>query len=461
LKANVEDASSFRNAPWMSRPGEASSAPVIPVSTLVGSARRLLEREIGLNWVSGEISNVTHAASGHVYFKLKDAGAQVQCVLYRAKARFLAFPLRNGLAVEVRAVASLYEPRGEFQLCVETMRHAGVGALYERFLRVKSKLAAAGWFDDGRKRALPAFPRAVGIVTSPRGAALHDIVTTLARRWPALRIVVYPAAVQGEGAAAGLAHAIRVANGRAEVDLLIVARGGGSLEDLWAFNEEIVADAIHDSALPVVSGVGHETDFTICDFVADVRAPTPTAAAMLVAPDGAALARSVAALAARWRREGARALDARAQRVDGASRRLVHPAAKLARQARDAGALSRRLARALGHQVASLASRTDRCAERLRRRARQPMAQRTRVVQSQQALVRCARAAIERRARSLAALAQNLAHLNPTAVLERGYAIVADADGRIVADSAQVDVGDDVTLTFARGGAAAKLTSKR
>ena len=436
------------------------SAPVIPVSALVGSARRLLERELGLCWVAGEISNFTRAASGHCYFKLKDAQCQVQCVMYRAKAQFVDFELRNGIAVEVRAIASLYEPRGEFQLCVEVVRHAGLGALFERFVRVKAKLAAAGWFDEARKRPLPPFARAVGIVTSPRGAALHDLTTTLARRWPALRVIVYPVAVQGPEAAAQIAHAIRAANARAEVDVLIVARGGGSLEDLWAFNEEIVAHAIHASKLPVVSGVGHETDFTICDFVADVRAPTPTAAAALVAPERAALARSLAALGARIRRESARAIDLRAQRIDAASRRLVHPAARLAKQARDARALALRLARAWRHQLSSLVASTAGCNERLRRRLRQPLAQQARLIEAERALVRNGRDAIARRAHAMQALEQNLAHLNPAAVLDRGYAIVADARDRIVADSAQVGVGEDIAITFARGRAGAKITRK-
>ncbi len=441
-------------------PAFASPSAVVSVSALVGSARRVLERELGLCWVAGEISNFMRAASGHCYFNLKDASAQVRCVIFRAKAQFVDFPLRNGLAVEVRAIASLYEPRGEFQLCVEVVRHAGLGALYERFLRLKTKLAAAGWFDDARKRALPAFPRAVGIVTSPRGAALQDLLTTLARRSPSLPVVIYPTAVQGEGAAAQIAQALRVANARAEVDVLIVARGGGSLEDLWAFNDEAVAQAIHASALPVVSGVGHETDFTICDFVADARAPTPTAAATLVSPDNATLARSVQALAARWRREGARALDTRMQRIDGVSRRLVHPAAKLAQQARDARALGTRLARALRHQVAGLAANANACAERLRRQLRQPSPQQVRLVRARDVLADNARRALDAHERALAALAQNLAHLNPQAVLERGYAIVAAADGRIVQDSAQVGVGDDVALTFARGRAGAKITKK-
>src|SRR5213595_3280662 len=258
-----------------------SPPPVVPVSLLVSTARVLLERQLGLAWVAGEISDCKRAASGHVYFKLKDAAAQAQCVFFRSKTLGLPFQLKNGLAVEVRATPSIYEARGEFQLNVETIRLAGMGALYERFVKVKERLETAGWFSEARKRRPPDHPRAIGIVTSPRAAALSDVLTTLCRRSPASRIVVYPASVQGDAAAADIAGAIALANRRREVDVLIVCRGGGSFEDLWPFNEEIVARAVLESALPIISGVGHETDFTICDFVADVRAPTPTAAASL------------------------------------------------------------------------------------------------------------------------------------------------------------------------------------
>ncbi|NDP42959.1 MAG: exodeoxyribonuclease VII large subunit, partial [Aromatoleum sp.] len=257
---------------------------VLPVGLLVSSARLLLEKHLGLVWVAGEISTFTRAASGHCYFNLKDTQAQVRCVFFRHKAQFADFALKDGLSVEVRATASIYEARGEFQLNVESIRLAGVGVLYERFARLKARLEAAGWFAAERKRSLPAFPRAVGIITSPRAAALRDVLTTLRVRWPSLSIVLYPSAVQGAGAPAEIAQAIRTANARAEVDVLLLCRGGGSIEDLWAFNEEAVAQAVYESALPIVSGVGHETDFTICDFVADVRAPTPTAAAARVAP---------------------------------------------------------------------------------------------------------------------------------------------------------------------------------
>ena len=439
-------------------PAPPREAAVLPVSLLVSSARLLLERHLGLVWVSGEISNFTRAASGHCYFNLKDAQAQVRCVFFRHKAQFVDFALKDGLSVEVRAIASIYEARGEFQLNVETVRLAGLGVLYERFAQLKARLEAAGWFAEARKRPLPAYPRAVGVVTSTRAAALRDILTTLRRRWPALPVVVYPTAVQGTGAAAEIAQAIATANARAEVDVLIVARGGGSIEDLWAYNEEVVAQAVHASRLPVVSGVGHETDFTICDFVADVRAPTPTAAAALVAPDRAEASRHVESLAGRWRRAGDRALEARMQRLDGLARRLVHPAARLAQQRRDVELLAGRLVRAFRHRLAGAATDTQALARGLARQLHAPLPEAQRLASARDAWRRAGAVRVEQAAIRVAALERSLGHLNPQAVLERGYAIVARSDGAIVHEAAQVAPGDDVDLTFARGTAGATVT---
>jgi len=252
---------------------------VLRVSELNLAIKRLLESEIPLIWVRGEISNLVKAASGHFYFSLKDDQAQVRCVMFRHKSQLLGAPIANGQQVEVLAVATLYEQRGDFQLTVEQLRPAGLGVLYERFAQLKLKLENEGLFDADRKRALPRFPRRIGIVTSPQAAALRDVLTTLKQRLPSVPVVLYPTTVQGAGSAEQIALAIRAANHRAECDVLIVCRGGGSIEDMWSFNEEIVARAIAASDIPTVSGVGHETDFTIADFVADERAPTPTAAA--------------------------------------------------------------------------------------------------------------------------------------------------------------------------------------
>lgn len=438
----------------------AQGAPVLAVSALVTLARQALERHLDVVWVSGEVSNLFRASSGHVYFTLKDATAQVKCVLWRTKAQLLSFALKDGLAVEVRAQATLYETRGEFQLNVDAVRQAGVGLLYERFIALKAKLERAGWLAAERKRPLPRFPRSVGVVTSPRGAALRDVLTTFARRWPRLRVIVYPCAVQGDGAAAEVAHALRTANARREVDVLIVCRGGGSLEDLWAFNDESVARAVFESALPVVSGVGHETDFTICDFVADARAPTPTAAATLVAPDCGEYRHRAGQLARRGQRALAHVLANGSQRLDLASRRLIHPAARLAAQRERCGELARRLARAMAQQAAERDRALAVLRARIARELRAPLPAAARIAEARDALVVAAARTVEACAARIAALAQSLVHLNPEAVLARGYAIVADAAGRIVTDAAQLAPGDEIAIALARGKARAAITGR-
>ncbi len=381
-------------------------------------------------------------------------------MFFRQKAQFAGFALKDGLAVEVRATASIYEARGEFQLNVETVRLAGIGALYEKFERLKARLAAAGWFGAERKRPLPAFPRAIGIVTSVRAAALRDILTTLRRRWPAVPLILYPTAVQGDGAAVEIASAIATAGAAGDVDVLIVARGGGSIEDLWSFNEEIVARAVFESAIPIVSGVGHETDFTICDFIADVRAPTPTGAATLVVPDRRAVLADVGAIGERWRRTARHAMEARQQRLDGLARRLVHPAARLAQQGRDAAALAVRLDRAYRSRIGAATHAMREQGARLTWLLRRPLPHAARLAPMRGAMLRAASLTLERGRSRTAALEQSLAHLSPQAVLQRGYAIVTNTDGAIVHDAATVQVGEDVALTFARGGADARITRR-
>jgi exodeoxyribonuclease VII large subunit len=457
----LNDPSSPQSAPSPVGGGPYSPPPVLPVSLLVSSARLLLERQLGLAWVSGEISDCKRAPSGHLYFKLKDAAAQVQCVFFRFKAQGLGFELKNGLGVEVRATPSIYEARGEFQLNVETIRLAGVGALYERFVKLKEKLERAGWFSETRKRHPPPYPHAVGIVTSTRAAALSDVLTTLHRRFPAARIVVYPASVQGDAAAAEIAGAIANANRRREVDVLIVCRGGGSFEDLWPFNEEVVARAVLESTLPIISGVGHETDFTICDFVADVRAPTPTAAATLAVPDSAALTHRLEQITRRITRTALHTLASRIQRLDHASRRLIHPAARLAQQHERAAALGQRIARAWRHRLTSDQRGVATLCGRLVRELRAPLPQTARLASAIDSWRRHGRERIARPAVRLDALAQSLAHLSPEAVLTRGYALVTTREGTVVFDAKQVAPSDTVLLRFARGGAEATITQSK
>jgi exodeoxyribonuclease VII large subunit len=437
-----------------------TSWPVLPVSLLVSSARLLIERHLGLAWISGEVSNFSRAASGHLYFLLKDDQAQVRCVLFRNKAQLLHFALSDGMQIEVRATPTIYEARGEFQLNVETARLAGVGALYEQFARLKARLESLGWFAPARKRPLPTFPRAVGIVTSLRAAALADVLTTLARRMPSLHVILYPASVQGSGAAIEIAAAIAAANAHAEVDVIIVCRGGGSIEDLWAFNEEIVARAVLDSRIPVVSGVGHETDFTICDFVADARAPTPTGAAALVAIERSALLARLAALVVHWRRAAQRSIEIRMQRLDGATRRLVHPVERLAAQRERLGSLAFRLTRAAGATQANRRGRLAASGEALVRLLRAPPRERAALDLARERWRRGADGRVAALALRLAGLELGLRHLSPQGVLERGYSIVTTVAGMIVKDSAQTAVGESLILRFARGAADASVTRK-
>ncbi|HTP97255.1 MAG TPA: exodeoxyribonuclease VII large subunit [Burkholderiales bacterium] len=436
----------------------AHTAAVISVSELNRMAKSAIEQALPLAWIGGEVSNFVRAASGHCYFSLKDAAAQVRCVMFRNRFQLLDWQPGDGMQVEVRALPTLYEARGEFQLNVEAMRRSGLGALYAAFERLKAKLAQEGLFDARRKRPLPPFPRCIGIVTSPAAAALRDVLTVLRRRMPSLPVVIYPAPVQGEGAGARLAAAVAAAGARRECDVLIVCRGGGSLEDLWAFNDEALARAIHACPVPVVSGVGHETDFTIADFVADARAPTPTAAAQLACPDRAELAERTALMLRRLRRDMRRALEDRMQQLDHLSRRLTHPAARLVTQRTNLEHLATRLATGLRHGVATSRRDLVELARRLRasspdtgtlQQEQQEWAQRLRVAYSR---------GMQERATRLAALQANLAHLNPRAVLERGYGIVRAADGTIVRDGARLAGGDLVGLTFARGWAKARVT---
>jgi len=390
------------------------AALVIPVSELNRRVRTLLENQFETLWVSGELSNVKLAPSGHWYFCLKDPNAQVECAMFRKRAQFLDFRPENGVRVEVRARVTLYEPRGNYQLVVEEVRKAGLGALYEAFEKLKTRLAAEGLFEAGRKKPIPRFPRAIGLVTSPSAAALRDVLTTLRRRGPMIPLVLYPTLVQGEGAASQISRAIQRANAHGACDVLIVCRGGGSLEDLWAYNEEVVARAIFGSRLPVVSGVGHETDFTIADFVADVRAATPTAAAVAASPDGESLRSEVEGLRRRLARGMRRIVEVRMQRLDSATRRLLTPTERIERQRERLNQFERRLQRALGGEIRHKAQR-------------------------------------------LAALRTALSHLDPTQVLGRGYSIVRGADGHVRRTSAGLSPGEPLDITFSEGGAAVRV----
>ena len=434
---------------------------ILSVAELNRLTRLAIERELPLLWVAGELSNFTQAASGHWYFTLKDAQAAVRCAMFRNRNQFVDWRPVNGMHVEVRAQPTLYEPRGEFQLNVEVMRRAGLGALYEAFARLKEKLEREGLFDPARKRPLPTYPRTIGIVTSPKAAALRDVLATLARRWPAAHVILYPTPVQGEGAGARIAAALDTAGMRAECDVLLLVRGGGSLEDLWAFNEEVVARAIAACPIPVVAGVGHETDFTIADFVADRRAPTPTGAAQMATPDAAELMQHLQHLKRRLHMDLARRLNTLAQRIDGLAQRLRHPAQRLAQQRRHLEQLARRLTLAQSARLAMLRQALHHHDKRLHAALPLPKRQRQQLDTLLQRLKRATGLLLQQRRARLDALATHLLHLNPEAVLARGYSIVRRADGHIVRASHELRIGSSIEITLAQGQADACVTELR
>ncbi|PKO94603.1 MAG: exodeoxyribonuclease VII large subunit [Betaproteobacteria bacterium HGW-Betaproteobacteria-10] len=434
-----------------------SAAPItantiISVARLNRLVRECLESNFPLTWVGGEISNLTYAASGHVYFSLKDASAQVRCVMWRSRAQLLGWRLENGQKVEARALVSFYEPRGEFQLNIEAIRRAGQGDLFERFLRLKAKLENEGVFAPENKRPLPGFPRHLAIVTSPQAAALRDVLTTLQRRAPHLKITLFPTPVQGEGAGEKIAAAVNAANG-SNCDAIILCRGGGSIEDLWAFNEECVARAIRASLIPVICGVGHETDFTIADFAADCRAPTPTAAAEMISPDRAALLARLAELQRHLARRMERSLAEQQQRIDWLASRLLHPAERLRQRSTELQTFGQRLQRALRQQCATGQLTLTHASQRLHSGRPQPGKQGEHLAHLHYRLHNLAAWQISQQTTKLNLLANSLKELDPNAVLARGYALAIGPDGRAVRNAATLTPGNALKLSFARGAA--------
>jgi exodeoxyribonuclease VII large subunit len=440
-------------------PDPFDSAPirdVITVSQLNRAAAALLERSFPLIWVSGEVSNLTRAASGHWYFTLKDAQASVRAVMFRGRNQSVAFSPAHGDRVEVRVQVSLYEARGEFQLNVEAMRRAGTGDLYQQFLQLKTQLLAEGLFDEARKRPIPPHPRSVGVITSPKAAALRDVLTTLARRAPQVGVILYPAAVQGAQAPAELLAAVRTAGRRAECDVLLLVRGGGSIEDLWAFNDEALARAVAASPIPVISGVGHETDFTIADFAADWRAPTPTGAAMRAVPDRQEQLQTLARERHRLMQAWARQCGQIEQRLDLATRMLRAPSLQWSQRAARLDQWSQRLAQAGRRNQESAAAHLH--AARARLRAPSLQAYASALDATRRALATATAARLESHARRLDLAGASLELVSPFAVLERGYALVTDANGAVVRHASALSPGDTVAVTLADGRFDAQVT---
>jgi len=427
------------------RPG--SARDILTPSALNQMVRDLLEDALPPLWVEGELSNVARPASGHLYFTLKDAGAQVRCAMFKPKSTWLKFRPEAGMHVLLRGRVSLYAPRGDYQLIVEHMQEAGEGALRRAFEELKAKLHAEGLFDEARKRPLPRFPRRIGVITSASGAAIHDVLSVLSRRFALSRVEVLPVPVQGREAPPAIAAMLRKASASGRYDVLLLTRGGGSLEDLMAFNDEGVARAIHASAVPVVSAVGHEVDFSISDFVADLRAPTPSAAAELLVPDRQDLFEQL-----RQRRQRLvlllqRRLQQLAQALDQWMTRLQvqRPQQRLAQGEERLKALRARLVQCMQGGLRERTARSLQAQARLRGvHPRHRLPELERRVREQQRRLRATMAhALERRQRECAAALRALNAVNPLMVLERGYAILFDADGRTVR-SAQAVAADAI-----------------
>ena len=437
-----------------SLPPENAQSEVLPVSELVRRARRTLERDFPLQWISGEVASLTRAASGHLYFSLRDDTSQVRCLMYRTRAQLLPFRLAEGQRIEVRALVTLYEARGEFQLQVEAIRQAGRGNLFEAFLRLKERLTAEGLFDEAAKRELPYLPRGIGIVTSPQAAALHDVLVALARRAPHVPRIVYPSPVQGNGAGASLAAMVATAGTRAtqdDIDVLIVCRGGGSIEDLWAFNDEALARAIAASPIPVVSGVGHETDFTLADFAADLRAATPTAAAELVSAGHLEARTRLGSLHQELERRVRRKLDAAWERCDRVRARLTHPRERIGRQRERFAALAHRLGMSITLRLERAGIRLRFATHALARHKPDPASEREEFERLARRLREAVAGRLAREQQKRTTLASHLEHLNPQAVLERGYSIVRNEAGDILRDADSTHTGERLRIQPARG----------
>jgi len=443
--------------------GVSPQRDIYSVSRLNRAARELLEAGFARLWVEGEISNLSRPASGHLYFTLKDAQAQVNCALFRNRALQLGFRPENGQQVVVQAQVSLYEPRGNYQLIVNHMEEAGDGALRRAFEQLKQRLHGEGLFDPQHKRPLPAVPRCIGVITSPSGAAIRDVLTVLRRRFPAIPVILYPVQVQGEAAAPQIVSALRTAQQRNECDVLLLTRGGGSLEDLWPFNEEIVARAVHACTIPVVSAVGHEIDIVISDFVADRRAATPSAAAELLSPDQRDVSARMLQLENRLRGRLQQHLQRAAERLAWLARRVqqCHPGRRLQQQAQRLDELEQRLRRAWLQRLAQLRASLNAAHARLLRHSpihllQSLQAQAERLAQR---LVYSISLQASRRRQQLAVLSRALETVSPLATLQRGYSITLNLkDGRVLVDSAQASVGDTLETRLAHGRVYSRIT---
>ncbi len=441
---------------------------VLSVSQLNQRARQLLETHFSRIWVEGEISNLVRPSSGHWYFTLKDSRTQVRCAMFRNRNQALKFRPEDGMKLTARGRLSIYENRGDYQLIVEHLEDSGLGALERAFQLLKQELASRGWFDAGRKRPVPQLPQHIGVVTSPTGAAIRDILVVLRRRFPAIPVTLFPAPVQGDGAAAKIADAIEHANLIADsltppLDVLIVGRGGGSLEDLWAFNEETVAAAIYHSELPVVSAVGHEIDFSIADMVADQRAATPSAAAEMLSPDQ----QQWLALLRDFRRRMETLINNRIagdrQRMEGLHKRLKHPGTRLQEYTLRLDELELRLARANRRLAQQRQTRVEQLRQRLERLAPDRNIARLgeRLEHLQRQLQQHWQTALRGKRHELEKAGELLHSVSPLQTLQRGYAIVSDTQGKIVRSVTELTADETINIRLGDGDVDARVLEDR
>ncbi|MDU4150238.1 MULTISPECIES: exodeoxyribonuclease VII large subunit [Phytobacter] len=439
------------------------SPAIFTVTRLNQTVRSLLEREMGQVWITGEISNFTQPASGHWYFTLKDDTAQVRGAMFRNSNRRVTFRPQHGQQVLVRASVTLYDPRGDYQIIVESMQPAGEGLLQQKYEQLKAALSAEGLFDQQFKQPLPTPAHCIGVITSKTGAALHDILHVLRRRDPSLPVVIYPTAVQGDDAPGQIVRAIELANTRQECDVLIVGRGGGSLEDLWSFNDERVARAIFASRIPVVSAVGHETDVTIADFVADLRAPTPSAAAEIVSRNQTELLRQIQSAQQRLEMAMDFFIANRTRRFTQLNHRLQqqHPQLRLARQQTVLEKLRQRMRVALDSQLKQATQRQRRVAQRLNQQNPQPRIWRaqTRIQQLEYRLAESLRAQLSVTRERFGKAVTHLEAVSPLSTLARGYSVTTAADGKVLKQAKQVKTGDTLTTRLADGWVESEVKS--
>ena len=429
----------------------AQERQVLSVSQLNRRAKQLLETHLPLLWVEGEISNLARPSSGHWYFTLKDDGAQVRCAMFRGRNQSVRFQPQQGQQVLLRARVSLYENRGDYQLIAEHMEEAGHGALQRAYEALKHNLSQEGLFDQERKRPLPALPRHIGVITSGTGAALRDILTVLKRRFPGIPVTLIPVPVQGKEAAPAIVDALALANRAGLFDVLIVGRGGGSLEDLWPFNEEAVARAIADSEVPVVSAVGHEVDFTIADFVADLRAPTPSAAAELVVPDATEWLARFAGYEQRLAQLMNRRLQAERQQVQHLGKRLRHPGERLQQQSQRLDGLELRLNQVMRQKLSLSRQRVEGLTLRLRTRRPDMRVWQQKMDQLGERMQRQMQHTLQQKRQRFAEASRLLHSVSPLSTLERGYAIVHTESGDVVRDEVQLNTGDRIRTRVAHG----------